>query len=99
VDEALLELTLGFEAALVDQDFGFDFLLEVVGEDGALAGEAVFEGVLAAFLFAFGARRALGLFAVFAGSLVLGFGTHCRDLSRLERPNEPCTRRTSSRWG
>jgi hypothetical protein len=90
VDEALLELALRFQATFINENFGFDFLLEVVWKDHALAGEAVFEGVLAGLFLAFLGGGALGFLAVFPGGLVLGFGAHWlnpREVKELEIEN------------
>jgi hypothetical protein len=38
VDEALLELALRFQTTFINENFGFDLLLEVVGENDSLAG-------------------------------------------------------------
>jgi hypothetical protein len=90
LDEAVFDVGLGLQVALVEENLGLDLFLEVGGEDDACAGEAVLEGVLAGDVFAFVGDRAAGLLAVFAGGGLLGFGTLVGGIGHVSEPFDGC---------
>ncbi len=73
VDKSGFVVVGGLEFFLVDGDLALEFAGDGFGEDG-FGSEAVFEGVFAGLLFAFGGDGALGFATVAAGCLALGLG-------------------------